>query len=156
MVMRMALAVIAKKSVEAASERFTGITWFSEAPLAKSTTDIAEVTEELTQKWDVCWDGHLLIGSDILVVTNRRVSRVEACHEDAARWCTDGAAAVMAGEADAVIGELVDVWCGEASLAKAGNVSVAKVIGEEKDDVWAAGCTFVSWVGTGEHGVGCS
>jgi hypothetical protein len=148
--------VIAKKSVEAASERFTGITWFSEAPLSKSTTDIAEVTEELTQKWDVCWDGHLLIGADILVVTNRRVSRVEASHEDASRWGADRAAAVVALEANAGFSELIDVWCGEASLAKAGNVSVAKVIGEEKDDVWAAGCTFANWVGTGEHGVGCS
>ena len=48
MVMRMALTVIAKEAVEAASERFTGIARFSEAPLAKSTTDIAEVAEEFT------------------------------------------------------------------------------------------------------------
>ena len=84
MVMRMALTVVAKEAVEAASEGFTRIAWFSKAPFAKATADIAKVTEEFTQKWGVCRDGHLFVKPDILVVSNRRVSRVEACHQDAA------------------------------------------------------------------------
>jgi hypothetical protein len=62
----------------------------------------------------------------------------------------------VAGEAYALLGKLVDVRCGEAPLPKAGNVTVAKVIREEEDDVWAAVLAFGGDVGTGEHGVGCS
>ena len=82
--MRMALTVVTKEAVEAALEGFTRIAWLSETPFAKSTADIAKVTEEFTQKRGVCWDGHLFVKPDILVVSNRRVSRVEACHQDAA------------------------------------------------------------------------
>ena len=84
MVMRMALTVVAKEAVEAALEGFAGIAWFSEAPFPKATANVAKVAEKFTQKRGVCWDGHLLIKANILVVAYRRVSRVEAGHEDAA------------------------------------------------------------------------
>ena len=82
--MRMALTVVTKEAVEAALEGFAGVPWFSEAPFAKATADIAKVTEEFTQKWGVCRDGHLFVKAYILVVAYGSVSGVEACHEDAA------------------------------------------------------------------------
>ena len=63
---------------------------------------------------------------------------MQTSHEDASGWCADGAAAVVAGEAYALLGKLVDVWSRKAPLSEAGDVTVAKVIREEEDDVWAA------------------
>lgn len=155
-VMRMALPVVAKEAVKAAFEWLAGVTRFPKAPLSKASTNVAEVTEELTQNGDVCRDRHLLIFTDILVVTDRCVSGVEACHEDASRWGADRASAVVSRESHATFGELVDVWCGEASLAKAGDIAVAEVICEDEDDVRATAWAVGLVIGTGEHGVGCS
>ena len=82
--MCMPLPVVTKEAVEAAFEGFTRIAWLSETPFTKATTNIAEVTEEFTQKRDICRDGHLFVKSDILVVAYGSMSGVEACHEDAA------------------------------------------------------------------------
>jgi|694.fasta_scaffold131647_6 hypothetical protein len=41
----------------------------------------------------------------------------------------------MAGEADAVGGELVDVGCAEIFLTVAGDIAVTEVVGDDVDDV---------------------
>ena len=41
----------------------------------------------------------------------------------------------MAGEANAVGGELVDVGCAEIFLTVAGDITVAEVVGDDIDDV---------------------
>lgn len=41
----------------------------------------------------------------------------------------------MAGEADAVGGELINIWCAEIFLTVAGDIAVTEVVGDDIDDV---------------------
>ena len=156
MVMRVALTMVAKEAIKAASERFAGVAGFTETPFSEATADVAEVTEHFAKDRDVCRDWHLLISAHIFIVTNRSVSGVQAGHQDAAGWCTNGATAVVTGESHALIGERINVWCSEPALSKAGKVAVAKVIREKEDDVRAAVVACGLACGTGEHGNRCS
>lgn len=81
-------------------------------------------------------DSEFVFGDgEFAVATDGGVAVVFACHEGATGRVANGGAGVVAGEADAVGGELVDVWGGEIFLTVGGDVVVTQVIGDDVDDV---------------------
>ena len=95
MVVRMSLTVVAKEAVETALEGLSRISWFTQTPFPKAATNVTEVTEELTQNGDICRDRHLFIFTDIFVVADGSMARVEARHEDTSRWGANWTTTVM-------------------------------------------------------------
>ena len=132
---RVALAVVAKKPVEALVDRIALRAGKTESPFAERTGAVAVTTQQLGDGLLRLGDGPLAFRLHFAVVANEGVPRVLASDEHAARRRADGVATVVAREAHSLRGQAVEVGGLDFFLPVAAQLRVAQVVGKDEDDV---------------------
>ena len=141
------LAVVAEEVVEALVVRVAGGADRAEPPLAHRGGGVAgllkffgdgegiggdRVLATVLELWKV--DLRLQVAADL------GVAEVFAGHQDAARGGADRRPGVVAGEAQPLAGEAVDVGGADLLLSVAAELAIAEVVGEDEDEVRPGSC----------------
>ena len=132
---RVALAVVAEKPVEALVDRVALRAGKAESPFAERAGAVAVAAQQLGDRLLRLGDGPLAFRFHFAVVAYEGVPGMFAGDEHAARRRADGVAAVVAREAHALRGQAVEVWRLDFFLPVAAQLRVAEVVGEDEDDV---------------------
>lgn len=145
MVVGVDLAEEAAEIVEALGERVAGGALETEAPLSVAGGGVAAGLQQLGDgdggvgNGDLAGEKALFLVEDaapgVGVVADEGVAHVVAGHQGAARGGANGLAGVVAGEADALGGEAVDVGGADVFLAVAAEFGIAEVVGDDENDV---------------------
>ena len=139
------LAVVAEEEVEALAVGIAGRADRSEAPFAEGGGGEAGLLEHGGEGGDPGGErvlalaefGEMAVCLD--VSADFGVAEVAAGHEDAARRRADRSAGVVAGEAGAFGGELVEVRGADFFLSVAAEFAVAEVVRDDEDQVFRGG-----------------
>ena len=132
---RVALAVVAEKPVEALVDRVALRAGKAESPFAERAGAVAVAAQQLGDRLLRLGDGPLAFRFHFAVVADEGVPGMFAGDEHAARRRADGVAAVVAREAHALRGQAVEVGRLDFFLPVAAQLRVAQVVGENEDNV---------------------
>lgn len=113
----------------------------AEAPFTDEGSGVACGGEELSEGGFVGSDRN--IGRSVAI--NRRAADVEAGKEDGARGGADRSTRIEGGEAKALGCEAIEMRGVDEALTVAAEVTVAKVVGDDEDDVGSRSEVGVRW-----------
>jgi len=147
--MCLSLANVAVEVVKALFLRVSGGVDDAKAPFAECAGGIAGVLENTCDCLGAFFQRPLAcnrgaedpscVTSNLYVVANLGAAAVQARHEDATGWGTDGVSAVVLSEFHSFGGEAVNIGGLDFFLAVAAQVRVAEIVGDDVDDVGLSG-----------------
>jgi hypothetical protein len=105
-------------------------------PFAQQRSLVADAPQQRCQRRVLGWDADLRVGlCDRLGETSRQTTRIAAGVEGEARGRAHGRAAVRVREAQAVLGQLVEIRGRRLDRAEAGEIGPAEIVGEDEEDI---------------------
>ena len=132
---RVALAVVAKKTIEPLMHRVAFRAGKAQTPFAECAGAVSMTAQQLGDGLLRLGDGPLAFRFHFTIVADKGVPGVLAGHEHATRWRADGVAGVVTREAHALPGQAVEVGRLDFLLTVAAQLRVAQVVGENENDV---------------------
>lgn len=137
--MGVALAVVAVESIKALGHGGSAGVGGSQTPFSESAGGVSGFFEDFGNGQGFIGDGPLagelatILG--ISVASDFGVSQMLSGHQDAAGRGTDGGPGVVVGEADSLLGQLINVGRFDFLLSVGTQFAISEVIGEDEDDV---------------------
>ena len=139
MFVRITLIQIAEKMVKTLIPRNAGGSLFSDSPFADRGGFVTHILKDLT-------DGDIQIKQGAITITaHSRVPGMLPRHETTSRRCTGGTAGVMLSESHPLLRELINPRCLEQSLAVTPDITDAKVVRHNVDDIRLICTTRKKW-----------
>src|SRR5947207_818404 len=120
---------VAGKFVEAFFQRSSGCIFVTQSPLANQACMITRIAQYLSH-CQVLWPQSLAA-----VTANKCVAGVQAGHQRATRRSTNSASRVEIRETNSLRCEFVQIRGLNSGLAIATQITIAKIIGDNQDDV---------------------
>ncbi len=146
-VVRHALAVVAKPAIKTLLQRLSRRARPSEPPLAKASVRVAHRLEHLRKGDRALWNGKLAFvlrlsnfrQADgivcLAIVANKRMTRMQPRHQHAARRRADGIACIHLRKTHPLRRHAVDIRRANDFLAVAAEIAWAKIIGENENHI---------------------